>query len=123
MGRNTVALNVVETREHGLEQLLEPGWQRFLTSRKWAVILVAACVAGLFAIVQANPFASASVSDRVSALGQPATCTEVGATQVAGNRSSIYKCTVGVRAHRLAQCFAITGGDVVQVGGTRELGC
>ena len=125
MGRNTVALNgVFETTERGVEQSPEAGWQRFLTSRKWAVILVAACAAGLFAIVQAHPFASASVSDRVSGkLGQPAACTEVGATQVAGNRSQIYKCTVGVEAHRLAQCFAITGGDVVQVGGTRELGC
>ena len=125
MDRNTVALNgVFERTEQGLAQPIEARWQRFLTSWKWAVILVAACAVGLFAIVQAHPFASASVSDRVSAkLGQPAACTEVGATQVAGNRSSIYKCTVGVRAHRLAQCFAITDGEVVQVGGTRELGC
>jgi hypothetical protein len=125
MDRNAVALDgVLETSEDGLEQPLGTQWQRFFTSWTWAVILVAACAAGLFLIVRANPFASASVSDRVSAeLGQPATCTEVGATQVAGNHSTIYKCTVGVQAHHLAQCFAVTDGDVAQVSGTRELGC
>ena len=125
MDRTTVTLNgVFETSEDGLEQPREARWRRFLTSWTWGVILVAACAAGLFAIVQANPFASASVSDRVSAkVGQPATCTEVGATQVAGKHSTIYKCTVGVQAHRLAQCFAVTGGDVAQVSGTRERGC
>lgn len=125
MDRNTVALNgVLETSEDGLEQPLGTRWQRFFTSWTWAVILVAACAVGLFLIVRANPFASASVSDRVSAkLGQPTTCTEVGATQVAGKHSTIYKCTVGVQAHPLAQCFAVADGDVAQVSGTRELGC
>lgn len=125
MDRSTVALNGLgEASEDGLEQPLGTRWQRFFTSWTWAVILVAACLAGLFLIVKANPFASPSASDRVSAkLGQPATCAEVGAAQVAGKHSTIYKCTVGVEAHRLAQCFAVTGGEVVQVSGTRERGC
>lgn len=125
MDRNTVALGgVLETVEHGGDEPLEHGWQRFLSSWKWAVILAVACVAGVFAIVQAHPFASSSVSDRVSAkVGQPAACTEVGATQVAGAHSTIYKCTVGLKAHRLAQCFAVSGSDVVQISGTRERGC
>jgi hypothetical protein len=124
MGRNTVALDGVFETQGELEEPLEVGWQRFLTSRVLGVLLVAACLAGVFAIVQANPFASSSVSDRVSAkLGQPASCTEVGAAQIAGNHSTIYKCTVGVQKHRLAQCFAVTGGEVAQVSGTRERGC
>ena len=125
MSRNTVALDgLVEPGDDGLEQPRGTRWQRFFTSWTWAVILVAACAVGLFMIVRANPFASASVSDRISAkLGQPVTCTEVGAAQVAGTHSTIYKCTVGLKAHRLAQCFAVNGSDVAQISGTRKLGC
>jgi hypothetical protein len=124
MDRTTVALNDILEDEDGHEQPLGTRWQRFFTSWTWAAVLVAACVVGLFLIARAHPFSSASVSDRVSSkLGQPATCTEVGATQVAGKHSTIYKCTVGLQKHRLAQCFAVTGGEVVQVSGTRERGC
>ena len=84
--------------------------EAFLVSRRMAAILALACVLGLLGIVSANPFASASVSERVSdKLAQPATCTERGATISANSHQSIYRCLVGGKTRRSAQCFAISG--------------
>jgi hypothetical protein len=102
----------------------ETGWRAFLGSWKWGAILVAACIAGLIAIASAHPFESASVSERVTdRLGQPSSCTEVGASQVADVHSTIYMCTVGTKTRGSTQCFAISGGDIKQLVGKRELGC
>jgi hypothetical protein len=100
------------------------GGRAFLDSWRWGAILVAACVVGVVAIVNAHPFASASVSERVSAkLGRASACTEVGAARVAGVHSTIYRCTVGMTSQGSTQCFAVSGRDVKQLIGSRDLGC
>jgi len=101
----------------------ESSWREFLASPKLAAMLALACVLGLLGIFSAHPFASATVSERVSdKLGQPATCTEVGATASAG--LTIHRCAVsGTRTTGAAQCFAVSGRDVRQLGGRRDLGC
>ena len=125
MDRETVALERVpvagaESLEHGDDA----GSRTFLGSWKWAAIVVAGCVVGLIAILNAHPFASASASERVSAkLGKPAVCVEVGAAPGADVQSRIYRCTVGVERQGRTQCFAITGHDVNQFVGSRRLGC
>ena len=102
----------------------QSGWREFLVSRKMGAMLALACVLGLLGIVSANPFASASVSERVSnKLGQPATCTESGATIGADSHQAIYRCVVGSKTRRSAQCFAVSGRDIRQLGGRRDLGC
>ena len=102
----------------------ETGWRKFLVSWQLGVVLAFGCVLGLIGIFGAHPFASPSVSERVSGVvGQPASCTEVGAAQVAGQNSTIYKCAVGLERARVAQCFTIRDGEVRQLGGTRRLGC
>ena len=71
------------------------GWREFLVSRKLGVMLALACILGLLGIHSAHPFASASISERVSErLGQPATCTERGATVTADSYETIYRCAV-----------------------------
>ena len=106
------------------DDLHQTRWQRFLRSWQLGAMLAIACVLGLIAIIGAHPFAPASISSRVSSkLGKPASCIEVGATQVAGKHSTIYRCTIGVETQRGAECFTITGGEVRQLSGTRELGC
>ena len=102
----------------------ETRWRRFLVSWQLGVVLAFGCVLGLIGIFGAHPFASPSVSERVSGVvGQPASCTAVGAAQVAGRNSTIYKCAVGLERARVAQCFTIRDGEVRQLGGTRRLGC
>jgi hypothetical protein len=102
----------------------ETGWRASLTSWQLGAILVVALAVGLVGIFSAHPFASAGISERVSrATGQPASCESVGAAQVGGRSSTIYKCTIGLQHRRLAQCFTVSGGEVRQLGGTRELGC
>jgi hypothetical protein len=88
-------------------------------------MLALACALGLIGIFSAHPFASASISERVSdKLGQPATCTEVGATVTADSRSTIHRCSVGgMNTRAAAQCFAVSGRDIRQLSGRRELGC
>jgi hypothetical protein len=119
----TVAWNgVADEGSQPLDDIRESGWRAFLGSLKFGAVLVVTCVLGLVAIVSANPFAAAGVSERVSArLGQPSVCTQVGATRVAGVNSTIYRCTVGVDIH--AKCFVVSGSDIKQLGGNRELGC
>ena len=107
-----------------LEELPETRWQRFLRSWWLAGIFASACVLGVLAILGAHPFASASVSKRVSAsVGKPASCTEVGATRLDGKQVSIYRCAIGLEKSRLAQCFTVSGGEIRQLGGTRRVGC
>jgi hypothetical protein len=113
---------VPDEGDQPLDYVRESGWRAFLGSLKFGVALIVACVLGLIAIVSANPFASAGVSERVSErLGQPSDCTQVGATRVAGVNSTIYRCTVGIDPH--TQCFVVSGRDIKQVSGNRELGC
>lgn len=101
------------------------GWRVFLGSRRLGAMLALACALGLLGIVGAHPFASASISKRVSdKLGQPATCTKRGATLTAGSHQTIYKCDVGGKAKRSsAHCFVVSGRDIRQVSGRRDLGC
>ena len=103
----------------------ESGWREFLVSRKLAATLALACVLGVLGIVSANPFASESVSERVSdKIGQPASCsTERGATVTGDSHQTIYRCVVGSKTLRSVQCFAISGRDIRQLSGRRELGC
>ena len=103
----------------------ETGWREFLVSRKLGAMLALGCVLGLLGIFSAHPFASASISERVSdKLGQPATCTEVGATASGDSRSTIHRCAVGgTHTQRSAQCFAVAGRDIRQLSGRRDLGC
>ena len=102
----------------------ETGWRKVLVSWQLGVVLALGCVVGLIGIFSAHPFASPSVSERVSGVvGQPASCTPVGAAVVAGDQSTIYKCAVGLQRSRVAQCFTVRGGEVRQLGGTRKLGC
>ena len=88
-------------------------------------MLALACILGLLGIVSAHPFASASVSERVSdKLRQPATCTERGATVTAESHQTIYRCAViGMNSQRSVQCFAVSGRDIRQLSGRRERGC
>ena len=98
----------------------ERGWRAFLGSWQLGAILVLACALGLIAIFSvANPFASASPSERVSnALGNPATCTELAAAQ-----ESVYRCTVQVgKKKSVSRCFVLSGGDVKQYVSSRR-GC
>ena len=102
----------------------ENGWREFLVSRKLVATLALACVLGLLGIFSANPFASPSVSERVSdKIGQSATCTERGATVTADSHQTIYRCIVGSKTHRTAECFAVSGRDIRQLSGRRDLGC
>ena len=95
----------------------ETGWQRFVVSWRWALILAVACAAGLIAIVAAHPFAGQgeSVSQRVSAaIGEQASCAEVGAASFAGGQSKLYRCVVGREEAGLVRCFASSGGGLRQ---------
>ena len=88
----------------------QSGWREFLVSRKMAATLALACVLGLLGIVSANPFASASVSERVSdKLGRPATCTERGATIGADSHQTIYRCIVGSKTNGLLSALRSRG--------------
>ena len=99
------------------------GWREFLVSPKLGALLALASVLGLLGIFSAHPFASASVSERVSdKLGQPATCTEMGVTGSADSPSTIHRCAVGAR-ERSAQCFVVSAADIRQLSGRRDMGC
>ena len=102
----------------------DTGWREFLGSPRLGAMLALACVLGLLGIVNANPFATASVSELVSdKIGQSATCTERGATVTADSHQTIYRCVVGSKTHRTAECFAVSGRDIRQLSGRRDLGC
>jgi hypothetical protein len=102
----------------------ETWWRRFLISWRLGLLLVLGCIVGLIGIVSAHPLGSPSISQRVSdVVGRPASCVSVGAAEVAGRQSKIYKCTVGPGGSRVAGCFTLRNGEVRQLGGARELGC
>jgi hypothetical protein len=107
------------------ERRCETRWSGFLTSWKFGLILAVACVAGVIFILGSHPFASASVSERVSdEVGEPSVCTEVGAARVAGTQETLYRCTVGQHARGSTKCFAISGSEVKQFSSAgRRLGC
>ena len=98
----------------------ERGWRAFLVSWKLGAILAAACVLGLLAIfTAANPFASATVSERVSsAVGSPATCTELAG----GASSDVYRCRIDTGKQSVSRCFVLANGDVKQYVSNRR-GC
>jgi hypothetical protein len=110
--------------QHELPELPETPWQRFLHSYWLGGILAVACAVGLLAIFGTHPFASRSVSDRISSkVGRLASCAKVGSVQSDGKQLTVYKCVVGSEKARVTQCFTISSGDVRQLSGTRELGC
>jgi hypothetical protein len=126
MGRTTIPWeDVLEPDDRPpLEYAEDTGWRAFLGSWKWGAILALGCVLGVIAIVSAKPFGSASVSERVSdKVGQTSSCTEVGAAQLAGVHSTIYRCTVGISLQSVVRCFAISGSDIRQLSGRRDLHC
>jgi hypothetical protein len=125
MGRTTVVWeDAPEADTPPLVTVDEVGWRAFLGSWKWGAILAVACVIGLFGIFSTHPFASPSVSERVSdQLGKPASCIEVGAAMVANTTSSIYRCTVGWGTDLRVRCFSIADGDVRQLASSRKGGC
>ena len=94
----------------------ERGWRAFLVSWKLAVILAVACALGLVAIfAAANPFASTSVSERVSSsVGSPAVCAELAAAD------GVYRCTLGTGKQSTSRCFVIADGDVKQYVSSRR---
>ena len=114
------------SREVGgeLVHVPETWWRRFLISWQLGLLIVLGCIVGLIGIFSAHPFGSTSISERVSdVVGRQASCVSVGAAEVAGRQSTIYKCTVGRGGSRVAGCFTITSGEVRQFGGARRLGC
>jgi hypothetical protein len=89
-----------------------------------AAILALGCALGLIAIINASPSASTSVAERVSdKLGQPATCVQHAATVTADHPQTIYRCIVGSKTQGAAQCFAVSGREIQQLGGRRDLRC
>jgi hypothetical protein len=122
--RTTPFASAPEVSEAVPVERRETGWRAFLNSWQLGAILAVALVVGVLVIVSAHPFAGRGVSEQVSdSIGQPASCAAVGAVQVAGRNSAIYRCVVGLEKRRLAQCFTVAGGEVRQLIGTRRLGC
>jgi len=121
MQRTAVAANVAghqdpEANDRVLSIPDERGWRAFLVSWKLAVILAVACALGLVAIfAAANPFASTSVSERISnAVGSPAVCAELAAAD------GVYRCTLGTGKQSTSRCFVIADGDVKQYVSSRR---
>ena len=115
--------NAPETSEVALPLPAEEGrWRAFLVSWKLGAILALACILGLFAIfTAANPFASETVSERVTAaVGKPATCAELGSGS--GEGSGVYRCTIDTGKQTVAKCFVLAEGEVKQFASNRR-GC
>jgi hypothetical protein len=115
----------VDLTDAALDHRYEARWSAFLASWKFGLILAAACVAGVVFILGSHPFASASVSQRVSdKVGEPSLCTEVGAGRVGDVQETLYRCTVGLHARSTSRCFAISGSQIKQFSSAgRRLGC
>lgn len=105
-----------ETDDRALSVPNERGWPAFLVSWQLAAILATACALGLLAIFTvANPFASTSVSERVSsAVGSPAACTELAAGD------GVYRCTLGTGKQSASRCFVLADGEVKQYVSSRR---
>lgn len=105
-----------ETDDRALSVPNERGWPAFLVSWQLAAILATACALGLFAIFTvANPFASTSVSERVSsAVGSPAACIELAAGD------GVYRCTLGTGKQSASRCFVLADGEVKQYVSSRR---
>ena len=105
-----------EANDRALSLPNERGWRAFLVSWQLAAILAAACALGLFAIfTAANPFASTSVSERVSsAVGSPAVCAELAADD------GVYRCTLGTGKQSASRCFVLADGEVKQYVSSRR---
>jgi hypothetical protein len=98
-------------------------WQTFLRSRTIAAILLAGCVFGVLAILTSNPFGS-TVSERIAAkVGNPAACEKVGAREVAGLSSTVYRCQVETKKATVTQCFAVSDGRIDQLISNRKRPC
>ena len=105
-----------EANDRALSLPSERGWRAFLVSWKLAVILAVACALGLVAIfAAANPFASTSVSERISSsVGSPAVCTELAAAD------GVYRCTLGTGKQSTSRCFVIADGEAKQYVSSRR---
>ena len=90
-----------------------------------AVIGLVAFVCGIVAILDARPFASTTASERVStAVGNSASCGEIGTTILDGTSAAVYRCSIGSGENASWRCFAIADGQVRQiVGSSRRLRC
>jgi hypothetical protein len=90
-----------------------------------AVIGIVAGLCGIVAILDVQPFASMSASERVSAsIGHPASCRQVGVSAINSEPTAVYRCTIGAGAHTSVQCFGVAHEQVRQVtSSSRRLGC
>jgi hypothetical protein len=101
----------------------EPFSRRFRSSKALGAILGVGLALGLVAIFTAGSSGS-SVSDRVSnAVGHSASCAKIGAAEVAGDQSSLYRCEITTSGSTGVGCFAVSDGAVKQYFGGRKLGC
>jgi hypothetical protein len=109
--------------EHRLPH--RPPASRVLNPLTYGVILFVACVCGIVAIVGSHPFASMSATERISeAVGQPASCTEVGVAVLTAKSTAVYRCNVGSGKHSSSRCFAVAGEQVQQISSSaRRLRC
>lgn len=125
MGRTVLWDGVPEPGNRPPAAVRETRTRAFLRSWTMGAILAVGCVLGVLAIVSANPFASASASERISdTLGQPVSCTEVGAAVVGDEHSTVYRCAaVGIEKRNVSRCYAVSGDDIRQLSGRREFGC
>lgn len=128
MSRTVAWDGVLETGDRSAERPDEGAFRAFLQSWKWGAFLAAACALGLVAIFATHPFASRTVSERVSAaVGQTVSCSTAGVAVVGGNESTVYRCAAGAAASgrtvRSGRCFTVSGREVKQVVGNRGLAC
>jgi hypothetical protein len=124
MSRTTLDMRVEDMADGAVLRDEDRGWRAFLGSKTWGAILGVACVLGVLAILSAHPFSSKSVSARVSdRLGHQVACSDVGLADIGGTRSTVYRCAGSGDTAGADKCFVVSGADVKQFSGNRELGC
>ena len=102
----------------------ESAWRTFLRSWKLGGILAVACVLGVAAILATHPFATSSVSQRVSdTVGRNVSCSTAGVAVVSGKETTVYRCGAAEGTGGQQQCFTVSGPVVKQISGNRNLGC